>query len=90
MNSAWTNQLKTVGDRAKLVPIDPDKVYTDGSSWYDDITNVRVENYDTKTPRPSINDPNDNDRISSRYVEDGSFIRIKNITLGCARRRRSC
>ena len=82
MNSAWTNQLKTVGDRAKLVPIDPDKVYTDGSSWYDDITNVRVENYDTKTPRPSINDPNDNDRISSRYVEDGSFIRIKNITLG--------
>lgn len=50
--------------------------------WYDDITNVRVANPGTKTPRASINDPNDNDRISSRYVEDGSYLRIKNITLG--------
>ena len=82
MNSAWTNQLNSVSDRAQLVPIDPDKVYEDGSMWYDDITNVRVANPGTKTPRASINDPNDNDRISSRYVEDGSYLRIKNITLG--------
>lgn len=82
MNSPWTNQLNSVADRAHLVPIDADKVYADGSKWYDDITNVRVENADTKTPRASINDPNDNDRISSRYVEDGSYIRLKNITLG--------
>lgn len=25
---------------------------------------------------------NDNDRISDRYVEDGSYVRLKNITLG--------
>ncbi len=82
MNSPWTNQLNSVNDRAKLVPIDPDKVYADGSKWYDDITNVKVANSGTKTPRASINDPNDNDRISSRYIEDGSYIRIKNLTLG--------
>lgn len=82
MNSPWTNQLNSVSDRAQLVPIDPDKVYEDGSMWYDDITNVKVANPGTKTPRASINDPNDNDRISSRYVEDGSYLRIKNITLG--------
>ncbi len=29
-----------------------------------------------------MSDPNDNDRISNRYVEDGSYIRLKNITLG--------
>lgn len=82
MNSAWINQLNSVSDRAQLVPIDPDKVYADGSKWYDDITNVKVANPGTKTPRASINDPNDNDRISSRYIEDGSYIRIKNLTLG--------
>ena len=82
MNSPWTNQLNSVSDRAQLVPIDPNKVYEDGSMWYDDITNVKVANPGTKTPRASINDPNDNDRISSRYVEDGSYLRIKNITLG--------
>ena len=82
MNSPWTNQLNSVSDRAQLVPIDPNKVYEDGSMWYDDITNVKVANSGTKTPRASINDPNDNDRISSRYVEDGSYLRIKNITLG--------
>ena len=30
----------------------------------------------------SVNDANDNDRISSRYVEDASFLRIQNIALG--------
>lgn len=34
------------------------------------------------TPRATSNDPNANRRISSRFVEDGSFVRIKNITLG--------
>jgi V8-like Glu-specific endopeptidase len=33
-------------------------------------------------PRATINDPNDNDRISDRYIEDGSYVRLKNITLG--------
>jgi len=83
MRSAWVNQnAKAIADRARLVPIDPDKVYADGSNWYDDITNVKVANSGTKTPRPTLSDPNDNDRLSSRYIEDGSYLRIKNITLG--------
>lgn len=81
MNSAWANQLEDCNGRAQLVPIDPDKVYTDGTKWYDDITNVKVAN-NTSIPRASIQDPNDNDRVSDRYVEDGSYLRIKNITLG--------
>lgn len=83
MNSTWTNQLQSVvSKRARLEPIDPTIVYADGSKWYDHIDNVRVTNPGTKVPHTSINDPNDNDRISDRYVEDGSFLRIKNITLG--------
>lgn len=82
MNSAWTNQLMAVNDRVRLEPIDPNKVYADGSQWYNDVTNVRVANPGASLPRASINDPNDNDRISDRYVEDASYIRLKNITLG--------
>ena len=83
MNSTWTNQLQSVVfKRARLEPIDPTIVYADGSKWFDHIDNVRVKNPGTKIPHTSINDPNDNDRISDRYVEDGSFLRIKNITLG--------
>lgn len=82
MNSAWSNQLKDVNDRAQLVAIDPDKKYENGEKWYDDITNIRVANAGTSTPRATTADPNDNDRISDRYIEDGSYLRIKNITLG--------
>ena len=83
MNSTWTNQLQSVvSKRARLEPIAPTIVYADGSKWFDHIDNVRVKNPGTKIPHTSINDPNDNDRISDRYVEDGSFLRIKNITLG--------
>lgn len=76
MNSPWVNQHKSVADRAQLVPINE----VDG--WYDDITNVKVANPGTKTPRATLTDPNDNDRVSTRYIEDGSYLRIKNISLG--------
>ena len=36
----------------------------------------------TNVPRPTGSDPNDNRRISSRFIEDGSFIRLRNISLG--------
>ena len=81
MNSVWTNQHNSISNRARLEVIDAGKPYTSGT-WADDVTNVRVSNADTKTPRPTISDPNDNDRLSTRYIEDGSYIRIKNITLG--------
>ena len=81
MNSVWTNQHNSIANRARLEVIDGAKTYTSGT-WADDVTNVRVSNADTKTPRPTIADPNDNDRLSTRYIEDGSYLRIKNITLG--------
>ncbi len=82
MNSTWTNQLNVVNSRARLEPIDASIVYADGSKWYDHIDNVRVKNSDATIPRATLTDANDNDRISDRYVEDGSYLRIKNITLG--------
>ena len=81
MNSAWTNQHASVLNHAQLEAIDATKTYASGY-WYDDITNVRVANSDTKMPRITTSDPNDNDRLSDRYIEDGSYIRLKNITLG--------
>ena len=88
MTSVWDNQLKKVTQRARLEPIDPDKAYptvVNGvtvNNWFDDITNVKVSNFDTAIPRAIANDPNDNNRISDRYIEDGSYIRIKNIAVG--------
>ena len=37
---------------------------------------------DATTPRYSFIDANNNTRVSDRYVEDGSFIKIKNLQLG--------
>ncbi len=91
MNSTWTNQLIDVNNRAILEPINPNKDYSGGIDrgdgqliyyWYDDITNVQLKNPNTSMPRASINDPNDNDRWSDRYIEDGSYVRLKNISLG--------
>lgn len=89
MNSTWTNQLKSVLGRTQLVAINPDKDYSGGVNvngvmvyhWYDDVTNVKVAN-NSSLPRATVNDPNDNDRVSDRYIEDGSYLRIKNIALG--------
>lgn len=32
-------------------------------------------------PRLNINDPNNNNRVSDRWIEDGSFVRLKNVRL---------
>lgn len=82
MSSAWSNQHVDVINRARLEPIDASIVYTDGSKWYNHVENVRVANPDASLPRAIIGDPNDNDRISDRYVEDGSYLRLKNLALG--------
>ncbi len=37
---------------------------------------------DPRTPRYSFTDANSNIRVSERYVEDGSFVKIKNVQLG--------
>jgi len=37
---------------------------------------------DAKNPRYSFTDANNNARVSDRYVEDGSYLKIKNVQLG--------
>ena len=82
MSSAWSNQHNDVTGRARLEPINAGIVYEDGSQWYQHVDNIRVSNPETNMPRAIIGDPNDNDRISDRYIEDGSYLRVKNISLG--------
>ena len=89
MTSTWNNQLQVVAGRAYMEPIDPDRIYpiidNGGNTiwnWFDDITNIKVANPEAVVPRAMYNDPNDNNRISDRYIEDGSYLRIKNITFG--------
>jgi len=36
----------------------------------------------TTMPRAIFNDPNKNTRVSDRFIEDGSYLRIKNVTIG--------
>ncbi len=36
----------------------------------------------TDIPRATETDPNNNNRISSRFIEDGSYLRVKNLSLG--------
>jgi TonB-linked SusC/RagA family outer membrane protein len=67
--------LKSLKDYARLALIDPN-----GSA--SDVNNVYVTNPNTTIVGLKNNDANDNNRFSDRYVEDGSFIRCKNITLG--------
>jgi len=82
-------------DHAQLVCIDDTKTYpttlagyNDASgnpitinSWIDDPTNVKVANVGTDVPRAVVGDPANNWRLSDRYVEDGSYLKIKTISL---------
>ena len=77
MNSPWSNQLSDVQNRTRLQP--KDGVYSD--YWYNDISNV-ITTGESNIPRAAINDPNDNDAWSTRYIEDGSYVRLKALTLG--------
>jgi len=84
MKSQWDNQLQLVTGRAKLEVIDASITYpVNGvNNWWEDINNVRVANPGTTIPRSHWADPNQNTRMSDRYIEDGSYLRIKNVSLG--------
>ncbi len=69
------NQSTAVLDRAMLGLIDEN-----GS--INDINNVFVINPETTVARSTNIDANDNNRVSSRFVEDGTYVRIKNLTFG--------
>lgn len=95
MSNVWINQTKDVLDHAQLVCIDETKTYpttvegyndSNGNpitinSWIDDPTNVKVANADTDVPRAVVGDPSNNQRLSDRYVEDGSYLKIKSLSL---------
>ncbi|MDR0939512.1 MAG: TonB-dependent receptor [Mediterranea sp.] len=84
----WTNQLRDAMDYARLAPIDPNKQYpvtTGGvtiNNWFEDADNVVVTNPGTMMSRAGQGLPYNNTRISSKYIEDGSYLRFKNIMLG--------
>ena len=53
--------------------------YDQSTSTLDRWTGEGTSN---SVPRAVFNDPNQNSRPSDRYIEDGSYLRIKNVTLG--------
>lgn len=89
----WDNQLRKAMDYAQLIPINESTQYpiikTDSNgntyqinNWFEDVDNVKLANPNTKMSRAGRNLPYNNNRTSTRYVEDASYLRIKNITLG--------
>ncbi len=69
MNNQWDNQSVRVINRAQI--------------GTDEAGNASLLNgASATTPRPALNDINGNNRMSDRWIEDGSYLRIQNITLG--------
>ncbi len=72
--SIWDNQAASVLDRVQIGKIDP--------NGGDDISNLQVIGGGKNgIPRFSSLDGNQNNRMSDRWIEDGSYLRIQNISL---------
>ena len=69
-----SNLLKECVGYAKIGVIDPNLPA-------DDFRNLYVTNPNSRLPRLSASTTNANNRVSDRYVEDGSYIRLQNISL---------
>ncbi|HWV64825.1 TonB-dependent receptor [Chitinophaga sp.] len=67
--------LRSLMNYAKLTLIDPEGSATD-------INNIKVTNPNTRIVGIRNDNTNDNNRNSDKFVEDGSFLRCKNISLG--------
>jgi TonB-linked SusC/RagA family outer membrane protein len=73
--SQWDNQDASVLQRAQLA-------YRDGdNSNVSDPDNCYITNPGGVLPRWSGNDINGNNRMSDRWIEDGTYLRIRNISL---------
>ena len=73
----YGNMMKEVAGYAKVGLIDPNGSATD-------INNVYVTNPDLATAQrisTAGQNQNDNNRVSSRFIEDGSYLRLKSISL---------
>ena len=73
LSSIWDNQAVSVLNRAQTEKIDPN-----GS---DDISNLQLAKGHNGIPRFSNLDANGNQRMSDRWLEDASYLRIQNISL---------
>lgn len=70
-----SGMLKEATNIARVELIDPNQP--------NEIWNVHVANAATaQVQRITTSDSNDNNRMSDRFIEDGSYLRIKNISLG--------
>jgi len=67
--------MRSLNNYAKLALIDPEGSATD-------INNVYVTNPETRIVGIRNDNTNDNNRTSDKFVEDGSFIRCRTISLG--------
>jgi hypothetical protein len=48
----------------------------------DELNYWTPTNTNTNVPRPVIYDPNQNDRFSTRFVDDGSYLKLQNAQIG--------
>ncbi|MEI9922118.1 MAG: TonB-dependent receptor [Bacteroidota bacterium] len=83
MQNLSNNQLAAVADRAKVELINPTTSAAQNAADRENIDKVQLSNPDATIPRYTATDVNGNARINSdRWIEDGSYVRIQNISLG--------
>ncbi len=63
------------------------RIYQEGMAVAQNQTTATLERWtgegtSNTMPRAVFNDPNKNTRVSDRFIEDGSYLKIKNLTLG--------
>jgi TonB-linked SusC/RagA family outer membrane protein len=64
-----------------------DGIYPGFGDRFGNVSNQAIHAFEpgvyenTDVPRITLNDPNGNGRISNRFVEDGSYLRIQNVSL---------
>ncbi|HMF73958.1 MAG TPA: hypothetical protein VK616_20895, partial [Flavitalea sp.] len=62
------------------------KYFTEGSNFYNyDLEMLHAwngEGTSNTIPKVNVNDPNDNMRVSSYFIENGSYVRLKHLQLG--------
>lgn len=75
LSSLWDNQSRDVLNR-------PSYGYYDGDPGNQSIDNIYVNGGDGQTPRFNGLYSNANDRMSERFIEDGSYLRIQNLSVG--------
>ncbi len=75
LQSLWDNQAASVLERAQYG-------YYDGNPANQSPENVYIVNPDATIPRFNNLNINQNDRMSTRFIEDGSYLRIQNLAVG--------